>query len=454
MAMAAAELRTVEQEAVGHLRALVRFDTTNPPGNERPPAEYVAEAGRAAGLEARVIDSGPGRGNVVLRLRGRGEAPPILLLSHLDVVPAEPSKWTHPPFAAELAAGCVWGRGSVDSKLTTTVQLAALTALARSGARPRRDVVLAATASEEMGGPANGAAYLATNHPELIRAEYTLNEGGGFGIALGGRVYYAIQTAEKGGCPADLVARGAPGHASVPHGDNPIHKLARAMARMADRKMPVHVTPSTRAFVEGIAADQEASGAADVARLVRALLDSKSQPDALRRLPFEEGLRLMIDAMLRNTAALTILEAGTKRNVIPSEARASTSGRPLPGATKESFLAELRQVAGDEVEVVANDFSPGLESELDEAFGAAALGALRRHDPDARLVPYMMTGGTDAKRLNGVGGKVYGFLPMLYEPGVDYMSLCHGHDERISVKSIEFGVRVMHDLLVELAGAG
>src|SRR5687768_13904898 len=257
MALAAAELRTIEEEAVRHLQALVRFDTTNPPGNERPPAEYVAEVGRAAGLEAQVIDSAPGRGNVVLRLRGTGGGQPILLLSHLDVVPAEPSKWTHAPFAADLAEGCVWGRGSVDSKLTTTVQLAAVLAMARSGVKPKRDLVLAATASEEMGGPANGAAYLAERHPELIRAEYTVNEGGGFGIRLGGRVYYTVQTAEKGGCPADVVARGTPGHASVPHGDNPIHKLARAIARMADRKMPIHVTPSTRAFVEGIAADQE-----------------------------------------------------------------------------------------------------------------------------------------------------------------------------------------------------
>src|SRR5262249_53509252 len=152
---------------------------------------------------AHVIDSAPGRGNAVLRLRGRGEDRPILLLSHLDVVPAEPSKWTHPPFAAELAAGCVWGRGSGDSKLTTTVPLAAMLAIARSGRKPARDVILAATASEEMGGDANGAAYLANHHPELIEAEYTLNEGGGFGVALNGRRYYVVQTAEKGGCSSD-----------------------------------------------------------------------------------------------------------------------------------------------------------------------------------------------------------------------------------------------------------
>jgi len=452
VALAPSQLATIEDEAVGHLQRLIRFDTTNPPGAERPAADYVAEVGRAAGLEAQVIDSAPGRGNAVLRLRGRGEGKPILLLSHLDVVPAESGKWTHPPFAAELADGCVWGRGSVDSKLTTTVQLAAMLAIARSGQRPARDIVLAATASEEMGGPANGAAYLATHHPELIEAEYTINEGGGFGVMLNGRRYYVIQTAEKGGCSADLLARGAPGHASVPHDDNAIHKLARAMVRLAERKMPMHVGPSVRAFVEGMAADQAAHGAADVAALLRSVLEPKTSDDALRRLPCDDGLRLMIDAMLRNTAALTMLEAGTKRNVIPSEARARTSGRPLPGQTKESFVGELQRVVGGEVEVVAPDFTPGTESELDERFARAATAALKRHEPDATVVPYMMTGGTDAKRLGTVGGKVYGFLPMLYEPGADYMALCHGHDERISVKSIQFGVRVMHDLLLDLAG--
>ncbi|HEY3107942.1 MAG TPA: M20/M25/M40 family metallo-hydrolase, partial [Chloroflexota bacterium] len=169
-----------EARAVEHLRHLVRIDTTNPPGDERPAADYVAEVGRAAGLEAVVVESGPGRGNAVLRLRGGGQAPPILLLSHLDVVPAEAAKWRQPPFGGAVADGCVWGRGAVDSKLTTAVGLASLLTLAGSGRRLRRDLILAATASEETGGPANGAAYLARHHPELIRAEYTVNEGGGY----------------------------------------------------------------------------------------------------------------------------------------------------------------------------------------------------------------------------------------------------------------------------------
>jgi acetylornithine deacetylase/succinyl-diaminopimelate desuccinylase-like protein len=445
-------LAAAEALAVEHLRRLVQIDTTNPPGDERPAADYVAEVGRAAGLAAVVVDSAPGRGNAVLRLRGSGRGRPILLLSHLDVVPAEAARWRQPPFGGVVADGCVWGRGAVDSKLTTAVGLATLVDLAASGRPLGRDLILAATASEETGGPANGAAFLARHHPELVAAEYTVNEGGGYTVEVGGRIYYAIQNAEKGSCPADLVARGSPGHASVPHDDNPIPKLGRALDRLQSRKMPVHATPTLRAFVEAVAADHEAHGSAAVGALVRALLDPRRADDALRRLPLDGGTRLMLDAMLRNTAAPTILAAGTKRNVIPSEARAELSGRPLPGQTRQSFIGELRAVVGDEVEIEAADFSPGLEAELDSTFEAAALAALRRQDPSATVVPLLMTGGTDAKRLDGVGGRVYGFVPMLHEPGVDYMSRCHGHDERISIASVEFGVRVTRDLLLDLGG--
>ena len=439
-------------EALTHLRALLRFDTCNPPGNEGPTAEYVASVGRAAGLESRVIESTPGRGNAVLRLAGSGGARPILLLSHLDTVPVEAGKWSHPPFAADVADGCVWGRGAIDSKLTTAVGLAALVALARSGRRPRRDVVLAATASEELGGPANGAAYLAEHHRDLIEAEYTINEHGGFCVEVGGRPYYTLQTAEKGGCSADLIARGAPGHASVPRDDNAILRLAGALARLGASKMPLRVTATAQAFVEGMASDHEAHGSAGTAATLRALLDPSTCDAALDRLPAEPGIRRMIDAMLRNTAAPTMLEAGVKRNVIPSEAAARLSGRPLPGVDATAFEAELCAAVGSEVEVVADDFVPALEHARDPAFEAAALRALRRHDPDAVLVPIMMPLGTDAKRLTVLDTKIYGFVPMLHEPELDYMSLCHGHDERVSLRSLAFGAAVTYDLLLDLAG--
>jgi acetylornithine deacetylase/succinyl-diaminopimelate desuccinylase-like protein len=444
----------LEAEAVEHLRALIRFDTSNPPGDERPAADYVAAVGRAAGLDVHLLESLPGRGNAVLRLRGRGQARPLLLLSHLDTVPAEPDAWTYSPWAAEVADGCVWGRGAIDSKLTTATQLAALVSLARSGWAPRGDVVLAATAAEEGGGPANGAAWLATHRPDLVSASHTLNEHGGFCLEVGGRRYYTLQVAEKGGCAARLVARGAPGHASVPHGENAIDRLARAIARLREHPMPLRVTATSRAFVEAMADDHARAGSAAVASTLRALLDPAAHDAALAALPCSQGLRDLVGAILRNTAAPTILHGGVKSNVIPSEVGVHLSGRPRPGVSRDEFLAELRAAAGDEVEVVVppEHFSPGLEHERDADFEAAALRALRRHDPQAVLVPLTMPLGTDAKRMVGLNSRIYGFVPMLYEPELDYMRLCHGHDERASLRQIGFGARVLRDLLVELAG--
>jgi acetylornithine deacetylase/succinyl-diaminopimelate desuccinylase-like protein len=452
--MALSELSGIDAEAVEHLRALIRFDTCNPPGNERPAAEYVAEVGRRAGLEVELIDSEPGRGNAVLRLRGTGAERPLLLLGHLDTVPCEPERWTHPPWAAEVADGCVWGRGAIDSKLTTATQLAALTALAREERPLRRDVVLAATAGEEGGGPANGAAWLANNRPDLVAAEFTLNEHGGFCVEVGGRHYYTLQVAEKGGCAAKLVARGAPGHASVPHDDNAIYKLARAVEHLRRHPMPVHVTATTRAFVEAMADDHERHGSRSVAATLRAVLDPSTHEAAMGELPASRGVRDLLGAILRNTAAPTVLEGGIKQNVIPSEVAVHLSGRPLPGVGHAQFLAELQAAAGDEVEAVVSPeyFRAGLEHERSAAFEAAAVAALRRHDPDAVLVPLMMPLGTDAKRMVAVNQRIYGFVPMVPEPELDYMSLCHGHDERASLRSIGFAARVLRDLIVYLAG--
>jgi acetylornithine deacetylase/succinyl-diaminopimelate desuccinylase-like protein len=439
--------KRVQAEAVEHLRALVRIDTTNPPGDERPAADYVAGVCERAGLNVEVVESGPRRGNVVARMRGTGSARPLLLLSHLDVVPAEPSKWTRPPFAADVAEGHIWGRGSVDSKLTTAVGLMTLLLCARQGVPLKRDLILAATASEEGGGPANGAAWLAQNRKDLIDAEYVINEGGGFALEVGGKRYYVCQSAEKGGFQVDLVGKGMPGHASVPNDDNPIVRLAQAVGRLGAGRLGFHVTETARRFFEGVAAAQDRG---EHARLLRDMLDPEREPDAFKRLPTDRPTQLMFDAMLRNTAAPTMLNAGLKRNVIPSEAVLSMSGRPLPGQTQEGFCAELREKVGDGVEIVEHGWRPGLESSPDTPLFGALERALRRSDPAGQVVPFLMTGGTDACRLGPLNATIYGFLPMQYEPGMAYFDLCHGHDERVSEASVRFGVRVLFDAVCEL----
>ena len=445
--MGTIDWQKAQAEAVEHLRALVRIDTTNPPGDERPAADYVAGLCQQAGLEVEVVESAPGRGNVVARMRGTGAARPLLFLSHLDVVPVEPSRWTHPPFAADLADGCIWGRGSVDSKLTTAVGLTTLLLCARQGVALKRDLILAATADEEGAGPANGARWLAQNRKELIDAEYVINEGGGFALTIGGKPFYVCQTAEKGGAQVDLVAKGMPGHASVPHDENAIVRLTHAMGRLGPGRLGFHVTKTARRFFEAVAAAQERG---EHARLLRQMLDPEREPEALRCLPTDRPTQLMFDAMLRNTAAPTMLSAGLKRNTIPSEARLTMSGRPLPGQSQEAFQAELREKVGDEVEIVESGWRPGLEFNPDTPLFGALERALWRSDPEGRVVPFLITGGTDASRLGPLNATIYGFLPMRHEPGLAYFDLCHGHDERVSESNVGFGVRVLFDAVCEL----
>ena len=329
-------------EAVARLQEMLRFDTTNPPGNELPLVRHLAAQLAAEGLEPQVLEAGPERASLAVRLRGDGSERPLLMMSHLDVVPAEPERWSHPPFAGEIAGGVLYGRGSIDSKLTAAVHLQALLMCHRNKLPLKRDVVVIAAADEELGG-VNGMGWIADNHPEWLDAEYGINEAGGFAVLVDGQPIYTCQVAEKGGADADLIARGRPGHSSVPHDDNPIVHLGAAQTRLGG-KLPHRVTPAVAAFFEAAAraVRPEVGGCC-------AICSTRQRADqALRELPVEPPVRGMFDAMLRNTCAPTLLEAGMKRNVIPSEAAVRLSGRPLPGVTEEEFAAEVRDLAGRE----------------------------------------------------------------------------------------------------------
>jgi len=229
-------MTTISDMAIEFLRDLIRFDTTNPPGNELPAAQYIADTLRREGFEPVVLESAPGRGNVVARLRGDGSAGALLLMSHLDVVPADPQEWDHPPFAAELADGYIWGRGAVDTKQLTAMQMAVLLALKRENVPLKRDVIFAATADEEAGG-VYGMDWLVKNHAGLVDGQYAINEGGGFGVEVSGRRFYVCQTGEKGVCWMKFTARGTPGHGSIPRGDNAVAKLCAALARLSQARL-------------------------------------------------------------------------------------------------------------------------------------------------------------------------------------------------------------------------
>ncbi|MBR85228.1 MAG: hypothetical protein CMM29_00300 [Rhodospirillaceae bacterium] len=435
------------REAVDRLCRMLRFDTTNPPGNELALVRDLALEVEQHSLEPDILVVEEERASLVVRLKGNGTRRPLLLLSHLDVVPAEPDQWTHPPFSGTLADGYVWGRGAIDSKLTGAVMLQVLLMAQREGLALERDLVLVAAADEEVGAT-YGVDWLARGHPEVFDAEYGINEAGGFTVTVGGQPLYLCQVAEKGSAPVDLVAKGKPGHSSVPHDENAIVTLGEAVARLGGQKLPHHPPSSVAAFFEAAAQAQPDDR---VAELLRAVLVPDQADAALADLPVEERDRLMFDAMLRNTCAPTLLNAGLKRNVIPSEARVGLSGRPLPGATESSFIDEVRFLVGDSVDVdLTEPFRAGVQFDHDTPLFDALAASTRQFEPNAVVVPYMQTGGTDARFLRDLDIHVYGFIPMRPEPGPGFFELCHGHDERVSTANITFAVQVLFDAIVRL----
>ncbi|MGQ9466279.1 MAG: M20/M25/M40 family metallo-hydrolase [Anaerolineae bacterium] len=435
----------ITAETIRHLQALIRIPTVNPPGNEKPAADYLAEVLAAEGYDPVVLESAPGRGNVVARYRGRGETPPLLLLSHLDVVPVEPEKWDHDPFGGEIADGFIWGRGALDMKFATAMQLTVMLMLARERPPLARDVIFAATADEEAGG-VYGIGYLIDHHLEKIRAEYALTEFGGFPIDLGGKRIYLCQVAEKGICWVRMRARGTPGHGSVPHRDNAVVKLAEATARLGRTPLPFHRTDAVAGMVEGMAAALGGWRGA----VLRGILHPMLSTFILRRVIRDPQQVHYFRALLHNTVSPTVLRAGTKTNVIPSEAEAELDGRILPGQDLDSFLAEVRAVVGEGFEFEPIMVAPPVAADHRTPLFAAMAEGLRRHDPEAAaVVPMLVTGGTDAKHLARAGIPCYGFTPVQLPPEMNFMQMIHGHNERIPVDSLAFGVRVLYEVVTD-----
>ncbi len=434
----------VRTEVTGLLQDLLQLDTTNPPGNERLAAEYLAEVLRGDGIAPTVLESKPGRGNVVARLTGDGSAPPLLLMGHTDVVPAEPDKWERPPFSGDLVDGIIWGRGATDMKNVVAMELMTFLLIKRLGLPLKRDIIFMATADEEVGG-AWGAGWLVDHHPDLIRAEYAINEGGPTSIVFGDKVFYAVSTGEKGAARFSLKTYGAPGHASLPHTNNAVLHLADALTRLGHARLPMHVIGTVRAHIETIADHLDPQQAANLRNVLSE--DPQVQDAAIAALPLPDVGKRRMFAMLHNTVTPTILHAGSKINVIPAEAEARIDARILPGQTIADFEAEVRQIVGDSVEI---DFyegpSVGLESDWDSPLFHLISEVVADHEPGAVTVPALITGGTDAKSVVRLGTKVLGFVPMRYE-GPAMSGLAHNHNERVSVANLLFGTQVYFDVV-------
>ncbi len=440
--------QAVGEETIARVRDLLRLDTRNPPGHEVRAAQYLRTLFEAEGISGEIVGPSPDRGTFVARLKGDGSAPPLLLMSHTDVVAVEPEKWTHDPFSGDIADGFIYGRGALDMKQMVTMEAMTMLLLKRAGVRLKRDVIYMAAADEECGGHA-GAGWVVEHRPELIQAEYALNEGGGSGLEINERRYYPVQTAEKGTVRFRIRTQGKPGHGSVPHPDNAILKLTAILAKLTPNLLPAHFTSTLRGYISGLATTQPP----DVASALHAILtDEQTADEAIDRLPIEESLKQRMHAMLRNTVTPTVLKAGAQINVIPSEAEALVDGRNLPGWTPEMFLEELRSAIGIEAEIAFLDPSTPLEADLQSPLFSTIKDVLKEHDPEATPIPFLLTGGTDAKHVTQLGTKVYGFVPGLYA-GAGEGRRVHSHDERISVHSLQWGVRVLYEVVERFASS-
>jgi acetylornithine deacetylase/succinyl-diaminopimelate desuccinylase-like protein len=431
-------------EVVEHLRALLRLDTRNPPGNENLAADYIRGVLEREKIEHTTVGPSPDRATIVARLRGDGSERPLLLMSHTDVVAVETDKWTQDPFGGEIIDGFIYGRGALDMKNMVAMELMCMLLLKRRGVKLKRDVIFMAAADEETGGT-EGAGWVVDNRPDLIEAEYALNEGGGSVKVVNGIHYYQVQTAEKGVHRFKLRMSGRPGHGSIPHDDNAIVKLAEKLALLRGRRLPHHVSETARAFVAGIAEGQSEP----LRGQFLALLDAQRFDATLAVMELEASFKRQLHAMLHNTVSPTILSGGTQINVIPSEVEAKLDGRIVPGQTRELFTRELHELFGDDAQIEfvrPPDKMPVPEAPARGPLWEAITQVLAERAPAARVVPRMLTGATDATHVARLGTTIYGFCPELYT-GPDEASRVHGHDERTSVESMRWGVVTLYEVV-------
>jgi acetylornithine deacetylase/succinyl-diaminopimelate desuccinylase-like protein len=438
-----------QQETITHLQAMIRMNTSNPPGNEIGVARYIDSTLKADGIETNLFEPAPGRAALVARIRGNGSKQPVILMGHMDVVGVERDKWSVDPFAAVIKDGYLYGRGAIDDKGMLSANLETMLLLKRNiidkGASLSRDVIFVANSDEEAGGDW-GMGWLIKNHPELVKAEFALNEGGRTRIVQGKPLYLAIQNTEKVSHVVEVVASGAGGHASVPLKDNAIFRLGRALAKIGEHREPLDVKPTTREFF------------LELSKVWPDRTQRQAMADVASRTPSRQqrGARVLagipvFDAVLRNGISATIIGGGIRSNVIPVEAKATLNLRTLPGASLDSAIGRLRRLVNDP-KISFNVVERGEDapaSEFTSPMFTAIAEATRAVDPKMVVVPYLSTGATDSARLRQLGMQAYGILPFPMDQNDE--DRMHGNDERIPLESLAFGTKVIYGAISRVA---
>ena len=460
-------------ELVELLRSLIRIRSVNPPGDEILAARYLEGVLTDEGLAPTVVEPFPGRGSIVVRVRGDGTGgDPLLLLSHLDVVPADPEGWTHDPFGGDLADGYIWGRGAVDMKSMVAMEVQVMRRLARAaraaGRDPvtdsipglRRDVIFCSTADEEAGGW-QGADWIVNEHPDWLRAAGALNEAGAISTTYGGVRFYPIQVAEKGFVVYKIRVKGRWGHGSVPTQDNAAVLAARAVTRLSEPG-PIRLTAPVAAMIQQAIPHLAVRAVKAIADLAAAAAASTTQasgepapvPDQDR---IEATLRELCDpvlartvsAMIHDTVSVGIFRAGVKYNVIPGLAELEIDCRTLPGTAEPAMLEELRRRLGDDLwdrcEVECEQTGAAVSAPLDGSLYRILEAVVKTHDPEGVPLPFLAPFATDAKHLARIGVPTYGFSPLQAQNRDGLLALMHADDERVSVEALRFGFPALWD---------
>lgn len=433
----------VRQEVSDHLQNLIRYETVNPPGNETLVAAYLKDVVEREGLDGLILESTENRGTFVTRIKGNGSGRPLLLMAHSDVVSVEADKWQHPPFAADIEDGMIWGRGAVDTKNLVSSHLMVMLLIKRLGLTLDRDVIMCIFADEEAGGRF-GADWMWQNHRDLIDAEVAINEGGGHAMEVLGKRFYMCQTGEKGGARMRVIARAEPGHASVPRDDTAMLRMGRALIKLTEHQFPTVITASVERMLLSI-------GESVGGEMTATISDILSDPtwENLNKLPLGEFEKLGLRATTRNTAVPTIIHGGHRINVIPGEVICDVDGRVLPGQDPADFVAQARDLLGPEVEVEALPGASGIEADPDSALFDTIRTVMQDIDPGSDVAPFLVSGGTDAKSIPGV--KVYGFNPGRYS--TVEMNGAHNHNERVAIENLEFATRCLFDIVTRYCSA-
>lgn len=431
----------IYKEPARLLQKLIRFNTTNPPGNEAECIKYLNDLLSSAGIETTMVGKEPERQNLIARLKGQSKEAPLLMYGHVDVVAADEKKWSHPPFEGSIVEDCIWGRGTLDMKGAIVMMVCALLRAKIEGFVPADDIILAVVGDEEASGE-YGAKYLVDNYSDLFKdVKYAIGEIGGFTLHMSGKRFYPIMIAEKQKCSIKAIIKGPGGHGSMPLQGGAMAKLGHVLKTLDTQRLPVHITPSTKQMIDALASNLSFPASIALKGLLK-----PAMADKLLKLLGEQGN--FFDPLLHNTVNATIVRGGNQINVIPGEITLELDGRLLPGYKATDMIEELQELLGKEIELEVTEYVPG-PSEINMELFPVLEGIIKEGDEDGIPIPFVVSGCTDARFFAQLGIQTYGFTPMILPEDISFAKLIHGEDERIPLKALEFGADSIYRLITQ-----